>query len=107
VPSGPAKQTLIAAAFIFLLLTSGVLWQQQREEQRRVQAAAEEIITIIGNEKRTYEDILAGIRSPSHRIADAALDLLIADQRVGSEATAIVDTADRSFSIRLYFVRAF
>jgi hypothetical protein len=107
VPSGPAKQTLITAALIFLLLTSGLLWQQQREETRRIRVAADEIVTVIGNEKRTYDEILSGLRLPSYRIANAALDLLVGEKRVGSEAASIIDKSNNSFRIRLYFVRTF
>jgi hypothetical protein len=106
-PSGPAKQTLIAACFIFLLLMSGLLWQQQCVQQRQMRRVANEIVTVIGNDKRTYDDILFGLRRPNYALANAAIDLLVDEERIGSEGTIIVDKSDRAFQVRLYFVRTF
>ncbi len=107
-PSGPARLTLIAALFIFLLLMSGGLWWQQWEEERRVRRAADEIVAIIGNEKRSYEEILSGLRLPNYRVANAAIELLIHQERIGSQGATIVDKKDeKPFLIRLYFVRTF
>jgi len=47
-PSGPAKQHLIAAVFIFLILTCGVLWQQGCEQDRQVRRVAVDITKVIG-----------------------------------------------------------
>ena len=106
-PSGPAKQTLIAAVFLFILVASGLLWQQDWEEKRQVQRAAIEIISIVGNEKRTYEEIVAGLRQPNYQVANRAIDLLIDENRLGSEEATIIDKTDRVFRVRLYYVRSF
>lgn len=106
-PSGPAKQTLIAAVLLFLLVTSGLLWRQDWEEKGQVQKAAAEIVGIIGNEKRTYEEIVAGLRQPNYQVANRAIDLLIDENRLGSENATIIDKADKVFHIRLYYVRSF
>jgi len=106
-PSGPAKQTLIAAVLIFLLVTSGLLWRQDWEEKRQVREAADEIIRIVGNEKRTYEDILAGLRQPNYQVANGAIDLLVDEKRLGSEDATIIDKTDKPFRVRLYYVRSF
>lgn len=107
-PSGPAKQQLIAALFIFLLLMSAGLWWQQRKEENLIREAADEIVEIIGNEKRTYEEILSGLRLPNYEVANAAIELLLHQERIGSQSATVVDKSDaRSFLIRLYFVRTF
>jgi len=106
-PSGPAKQTLIAASFIFLLLASGLLWRHQLQEERRARETGEDIVTIIGNEKRTYDEILSGLRQPDYRIANAAIDLLIGEKRIGSDGATCTDKSHNTFRVRLYFVRTF
>lgn len=107
VPSGPAKQTLIAAVLIFLLLASGLLWRKDWELRQQVNKVAEEIVQTIGNEKRTYEEILDGLRQPDYQVMRRAIDLLIREKRIGSEEITITSISEKQFRIRLYFVRTF
>ncbi len=107
-PEGPAKKHLIAACLIFLLATSGALWWQQRDEEARIRRVANDIVAIMGNETHTYDEIVLGLRDPDYRVVNAALDLLIGEQRIGSEGATINDKKDdRSRRVRLYFVRTF
>jgi len=107
VPSGTAKQALIAALLIFLVIASGIQWRNDWKEKQQVREVAEEIVNIIGNDKRTFEDILTDFRQPNYQIASAAIDFLIEEQRIGSEAATIIDKSDRQYRTRLYFVRSF
>lgn len=107
VPSKPVKQTLVALC-IFLFLTSGLLIWHKREEKSRIRAVAEEIVNIIGNEKKTIEEILSGLQHPDYRVANAAIELLLNEKRIGSQVTTITDkNTEESHFIRLYFVRTF
>jgi hypothetical protein len=106
-PSGPAKETLIGAVLIFLILGSGALWQSDRNRMRQVREIADEIVKVVGNEKRTYEEIIGGLRQPTYQLTNTAIDLLISENRLGSEAVTITDRADKEYRIRLYFVRTF
>ena len=107
VPSERAKQTLIAAVLIFLLLATGLLWRKDWELRQQVREVAEEIVQTVGNEKRTYEEILDDLRQPNYQVTSLAIDLLIREKRIGSEETMIVDKADKQFRVRLYYVRSF
>ena len=102
---GRARETLIAACLIFILLASGLHWRRTMEIRQHTRKVAEEIVKVIGNEKKTYEDILYGLRQPDSQVTMRALDLLIAQERVGSEPKTLIDKADNDFHIRLYFVR--
>jgi hypothetical protein len=106
-PSGPAKQQLIAAVLFFLVLTCGVLWQQDSEQRKKVRRAADEIVKVIGNDKLTYEEIIGSLRQPNYQVVNTALTLLIDEQRIGSEATTIIDKPPRPLRLRMYFVRSF
>jgi hypothetical protein len=106
VPSGPAKQTLIAAVLIFLVLGSGLMWQRDYARTRRVRAVAAEIIRVVGNEKRTVDDIMGRLRKPEYSLVVAAIDLLHEDALLGSDTVTIIDKADNRFPIRLYYVRS-
>lgn len=107
-PEGPAKKHLIAACLIFLLATSGALWWQQRNEEAEIRRAANDIVALMGNETHTYDEIVLGLRNPDYRVFNAALELLIREQRIGSEGATITDKRDdRSRRVRLYFVRTF
>jgi hypothetical protein len=106
-PSGPAKQTLIAAILCFLVLTCGVLWQQDAEQRKQVRRAADEIVRVIGNDKRTYEEIIGSLRQPDYQVVITALTLLIDEQRIGSEDTTLIDKPPRPLRFRLYYVRSF
>jgi hypothetical protein len=75
------------------------------EEKQRVRGVGDEIVSVIGNEKRTYEEILGDLQQPNYEVANAALALLIKEQRIGSENTTITDKSDKQFRVRLYFVR--
>jgi beta-glucanase (GH16 family) len=50
------------------------------------------------NEKRTYDEILIGLRRPNDRIVNLAIDFLISEKRIGSEPTTIADKSDNHFS---------
>jgi hypothetical protein len=104
---GPAKHVCIVAAFIFVLLFSGALVQQQWAERREIRKAADEIVRIIGNGRRTYEDVVAGLRSPNHQTTNGAMEMLLDEQRVGSDEAVITDDAGNPLRVRLYFVRTF
>ena len=106
-PAGPAKQTLLAALLIFIMLASGTLLRESWEVDRQIRTAADDMVRIIGNEKRTLEDILVGLRQPNYNTASAALDLLIEEERVGSEAIMVADDSEGEIRVRLYFVRTF
>jgi|ERR1017187_7793402 hypothetical protein len=107
-PDGPAKKHLIAACLVFLLATSGALLWQQRDDEAKVRRAADDIVAIMGNETHTYDEIVLGLRLPDYRVVNAALELLIREQRIGSEGATITDKRDdRSRLVRLYFVRTF
>jgi hypothetical protein len=105
VRSGPAKQ-LIIAVLSFLALSSAFQWHQDWLRTRQVRATGNEIIGVVGNDKLTYEDIIAKLRLPDSRLVSAAIELLISEERLGSEAVTILDKADRLFRLRLYFVRS-
>lgn len=107
VPSGPAKQTLIAAVLIFLFLASGLSWRKNWELRKQVRKVAEEIVQTIGNEKRTYEEILDKLLQPDYQVMRRASDLLIREKRIGSEEITITSNSEKQFHIRLYFVRTF
>ncbi len=105
---GTAKKHIIAACLVFLLVTSGTLWWQQRDDEVRVRKAADEIVAIMGNETRTYDEIVLGLRLPDYRVVNAAIELLIREQRIGSEGATIIDKRnERARLVRLYFVRTF
>lgn len=107
-PEGTAKKHLIVACLVFLLLTSASLWWRQFDEQVRIRKAAGEIMAVMGNETRTYEEILLGLRQPEYRIVNAAIGLLHREQRIGSDTVPIIDkNDDRHRLVRLYFARAF
>ncbi len=107
VPSGTAKQTLIAAILIFLLLTTGFLWRKDWELKQQISKVSEQIVQAIGNEKLTYEEILDNLRQPDHQVTSRSIDLLIREKRIGSEETTVVDNKHKKFRIRLYYVRTF
>ena len=107
-PDGTAKKHLIAACLFFLLVASGALWWQQHDDEVRVRRAADELVAIMGNETRTYDEIVSGLRLPDYRVVNAAIELLIREQRIGSEGATIIDKSDdRPRLVRLYFVRTF
>ena len=106
-PDRPAKHTLIAAVLIFILIISSASLFKIWEEDKEIQSAAEDILRIIGNEKRTFEDILADFRQPDYKIISDALDLLIEEKRVGSKILTFSIDEQNGGRARLYFVRTF
>jgi hypothetical protein len=106
-PSVPAKQHLITAILIFLMLTCGVLWQQDHEHEKEVRRAANDIIEIIGNDKRTYDEIIGSLRQPDYQVDNDALTLLIDENRIGSEDDTIADKPPSPLRVRRYYVRTF
>jgi hypothetical protein len=72
-----------------------------------VRRAADEIVRVIGNDKRTYEEIIGSLRQPDYQVVITALTLLIDEQRIGSEDTTLIDKPPRPLRFRLYYVRSF
>ena len=106
-PDRPAKHTLIAAVLIFILIISSASIFKIWEENKEIQRAAEDVVRIIGNEKRTLEDILADFRQPDYKIISDAIDLLIEEERVGSKVLTFSIDGQNKVRARLYFVRSF
>lgn len=107
-PTGPARQHLIAAALIFLLLASALVWRQEHACRRQISEVATDIVHLLGNNKRTYDEIVGGLRNQVFYKTNAALDLLIRQERVGTEVVAIVDRdTAKTYQITLFYVRTF
>jgi hypothetical protein len=102
-----ARKHLVATILIFLALSCALQWGEQRSREAQVLAYAKEIVDNLGDQKRTYDDIVAALRLPDYRLASAALDLLITEGRLGSEETTISVEAGKQLHVRLYFVRTF
>jgi hypothetical protein len=108
VPTGPASQHLMAAVFVFILAASGVVWRQERECRKQIAEVATEIVRLLGNDKRTYEEIAAGLRNQVYYKTNAALDQLAHENRVGIEVLTIWDRdTNKKYQITLYYVRTF
>jgi hypothetical protein len=108
VPTGPARQTLLAAVLVFLVLASGLIWRQEQNCKEQIGELATDIIRLLGNEKRTYEQIVAGLRNQTYYKTNAALDLLLREKRIGTESPTIVDQDSRkNYQITLFYVRTF
>jgi hypothetical protein len=104
-PTGPAKQTLIAAVLIFLLISSGILWWENYENNTRIQQFAKEIVQVIGNDKLTYKDIVGGTRQPDYRLINAAIELLLKEKRIGSGPLLVTDKQNKMHGLWVYYVR--
>ncbi len=107
-PTGPARQTLIAAVFVFLMVASGLVWRQEQDCKKQIGEIAVEIVRLLGNEKHTYEEIVAGLRNQTYYKTNAALDLLLREKRIGTEVPTIADRdSNRTYQITLFYVRTF
>lgn len=103
-----ARSQLITAILVFLILASGATGFLVWDEGARTRALANEIVDVIANQQRTYDEILAEIKNPDRASIASAMELLDAQQRVGSRTTAIVSKSDnRIFRVRTYYVRTF
>jgi len=101
-----ARQALIVTIFIFLVVSSVLIWQRDYARTRQIRAVAAEIIRVVGNEKRTVDEIMGRLRKPEYSLVVAAIDLLHEEERLGSDTTTIIDKADNQFTIRRYYVRS-
>lgn len=106
IPGGPARQTALAAALLFLVLVSAVTWQQDNRCREQVEQTADDVVRILGNQKLTYEQIVANTRNPTYFMINAGIDLLLRQKRVGTELATFTDRdSGKAYQITLFFVR--
>ena len=103
-----AKSHFLTALIIFLVLGTGATATTTWLEWSRLNSLSDEVVNIIGNEQKTYDEILAQVRRPERSSLYRALDHLESQERIGAEVRAIINKADdRVSSVRLYSVRTF
>jgi hypothetical protein len=103
--TGTPKEITIIAAFIFLLLTSAILWRKDWQAKKLVREVAEEIVASIGNNKRSYDDLLTSLRNRDIHLVSAALDYLREEQRVGSTPEEVLSKDGARYQVKLYYLR--
>lgn len=107
-PAGPARQSLLAAVLIFIVVASGLVWYESRECKKRISEVAEDVLHILGNEKRTYEQIVLGLglRNQNYYQTNASLDLLLHEKRIRTEVPTIVEKeTNKTYPITFFSVR--
>lgn len=103
-----AKAHLLTALLIFVVLGTGSTVFFNWLERTKTATLAEEVVTVIGNQKRTYDEILSDLKNPDRQALNAALDGLDEEKRIGSQVPSITDKADdRVFRVRVFYVRTF
>ena len=107
VAAGTPKQVLITSALIFILLTSAILWRKEWQVKRQIRDVGAEVVAYIGNDKRSYDDVLVALRHRDSQIVTAALDYMVDHERVGSTHEIVTGPSGGSFRVRLYHVRSF
>ena len=106
IPAGPARQILVVAALLFLVLASAVIWNEDHRCRQQIEQVADDVVRILGNQKLTYEQIVANIRNPIYFKTNAALDLLIQQKRIGTELATLTDRDTGGvYQISLFYVR--
>jgi hypothetical protein len=108
VPVGPARQTAVVATLLFMVLASAVIWQQDHKCKEQIEQTADDIVRILGNQKLTYEQIVANTRNPTYLTTNAGIDLLLRQKRIGTELATLTDRdSGKAYQITLFFVRTF
>lgn len=106
IPVGPARQTAIVAALLFLMLASAVVWRQDHQCKQQIEQVADDVVRILGNRKLTYEQIVANIRNPTYLKINAGIDLLIQQERIGTELATVTDRdTGNAYQVTLFYVR--
>jgi len=73
---------------VFIVLLPGTTMLQDWKKSKIIRKTAEDVVKIVGNKKRTFDDIISELRQPDYRIISQSLDLLIEEEQVGSELMA-------------------
>lgn len=107
-PTGPAKQHLIAAVLVFLVVGSLFVWLQDRACTAEAKQLSGRVIETLRNEKRTYEEIASLVRHPEYSKLTRALDQLWREKRIGMEAISVQDRdSGKTYLVTVYYVRTF
>jgi hypothetical protein len=105
--SQSAKAHILSACLVFLLLSSGLIWFEQNREQRQILKTAVEIRSVIGNDKKTYDEISSSLRRPNYIVAERAVEKLLSEGWIRSELVEVSDKTAVAHRVRLYFVIRF
>lgn len=103
-----ARPHLVTALIVFAGVASLATVLVLYAERLRIARLADDVVTVIGNSRKTYDEILIEVKSPAGASLPVALDLLDKEQRIGSQVSTITSKADdKEYRVRIYFVRTF
>ena len=97
--------TALILFLIFASATTGIILFRERSH---TEALADEVVVIIGNHKKTYDEILTEVKNPNRASLAIALELLDSEKRIGTEiATFVAKEDEKTYRVRTYYVRTF
>lgn len=106
-PSGPRKETMIVTVISFLALMTGVALHEAHQHDQRVHAVSKEIVTIIGNDIKTFDQVYEALFKVDFAVANEAIDILVASNKVGHKFLELHDDSGDRIRVRGYYVRSF
>ena len=94
----------LTTAVAFVSAGSMVLWEKYQRSEH-LETVSAKIITVIGNERRTTDEILESLFPENFDTVTESLGLLLRQERVQNSVIETVDKAGLSHRVRVYFVR--
>lgn len=94
----------LITAVAFVSAGSMVLWEGH-ERSQHLQTVSSKILTVIGDGRRTTDEILESLFPENFDTVTESLGLLLREEKVQNKVIETVDKAGLSHSVRVYFAR--
>jgi hypothetical protein len=99
-----AKEHLTAAALVFTVLTLGLITFHSARRAEDVRQISERIVVVLGNSEKTFDQVLAEVRTPGLRRFSAAFEFLETKGRLDSRLEPVQLTPRQTIQVRLWRV---
>ena len=94
----------LTTAVAFVSAGSMVVWEEH-ERSQHLQTVSAKILTVIGDGRRTTDEILENLFPENFDIVTESLGLLLKDEKVQNSVIETVDKAGLSHRVRVYFAK--
>jgi hypothetical protein len=105
-PSESQKEALIGAVIVFLTILGFVSLYEKYQHERLIERVSMDVVSIIGNDTKTFEQINEALFKAAYTDASEAIDRLVTTGRVGHTLLDLQDTYGNRYRVRGYYVRS-
>lgn len=102
--SSPRKSVVLLIVATCLVVITGMGWYEVYSHARNVEEVSAEIVTALGTDTMTFDELYQALFKVDLGVATEALDALVRDKRVGHKLLEARDSSGNSYTFRAYYL---